>query len=279
MRNPGYNDPVSAAVSIGSNLIGGAMQSDAAQSAADTQAATASQQMALQKQIFDTQNKQLAPQRGLGYTAVNQIGSLLPGTSQTYDAQGNPIGTQTGQDYLTHQFNAQDLNANLAPNYQWQLGQGQQATNAQSNATGGLVGGNAQKALQDYTQNFAGNAYQNAFNNYSNQRSNIYNTLASIAGLGQSAQNATNTAASNYGTNVGNLATGSAAAQGAGMVGSANAWSGALGNAGNIYSLGNILGSGNQTYGSGNTNAAGGISLTGNNYGGNAISNFMPTIG
>ena len=234
MRNPGYNDPVSAAVSIGSNLIGGAMQSDAAQSAADTQAATASQQMALQKQIFDTQNKQLAPQRGLGYTAVNQIGSLLPGTSQTYDAQGNPIGTQTGQDYLTHQFNAQDLNANLAPNYQWQLGQGQQATNAQSNATGGLVGGNAQKALQDYTQNFAGNAYQNAFNNYSNQRSNIYNTLASIAGLGQSAQNATNTAASNYGTNVGNLATGSAAAQGAGMVGSANAWSGALGNAGNI---------------------------------------------
>ena len=279
MRNPGYNDPVSAAVSIGSNLIGGAMQSDAAQSAADAQSAAAANQIALQKQIFDTQNKQLAPQRGLGYTAVNQIGSLLPGTSQTYDAQGNPTGTQTGQDYLTHQFNAQDLNANLAPNYQWQLGQGQQALNAQNNATGGLVGGNAQKALQDYTQNFAGNAYQNAFNNYSNQRSNIYNTLASIAGLGQSAQTATNTAASNYGTNVGNLATGSAAAQGAGMVGSANAWSGALGNAGNIYSLGNILGSGNQTYGSGNTNAAGGISLTGNNYGGNAISNFMPTIG
>ncbi len=242
LKHPGYNDPVSAAVSIGSNLIGGAMQSGAAEDAAQMQADAAANQIALQKQIFDTQNKQLAPQRGLGYTAINQIGSLLPGTSNTYDQEGNVVGTQTGQDYFTRQFNAQDLNANLAPNYQWQLGQGQQATNAQSNATGGLVGGNAQKALQDYTQNFAGNAYQNAFNNYNTQRGNIYNTLAGIAGLGQAAQTATNTAASNYGTNVGNLATGAAAAQGAGAVGSANALSNAFGNAGNMYSLSNILG-------------------------------------
>lgn len=285
MRNPGYNDPVSAAVSIGSNIIGGAMQSGAASDAAQMQADAAANQIALQKQIFDTQNKQLAPQRGLGYSGVNAISSLLGGQYQTYDAQGNPVVDkdgnpvmQTGTDYLTHQFNAQDLNANLAPNYQWQLGQGQQAINAQNNATGGLVGGNAQKALQDYTQNFAGNAYQNAFSNYNTQRGNIYNTLASIAGIGQSAQNATNTAASNYGTNVGNLATGAAAAQGAGAVGSANAWSGALGNAGNIYSLSNILGSGNQTFGSGTSNAAGGISLTGGGGGGNAVSNFMPSI-
>ena len=249
MRNPGYNDPVSAAVSIGSNLIGGAMQSGAASDAAAAQAQAAAQQIALQKYIFDTQNKQSAPQRGLGYSGVNAINSFLGGKYQTYDAQGNPVVDkdgnpvmQTGTDYLTHQFNAQDLNANLAPNYAWQLGQGQQATNAASNAIGGLVGGNAQKALQDYTQNFAGNAYQQAFSNYNTQRGNIYNTLASIAGIGQSAQNATNAAAQNYGTNVANLATGAAAAQGAGMVGSANAWSSALGNAGNTYSLSKILG-------------------------------------
>ena len=242
--------------SIAGGLVSGMMSSDAAQSAADTQAATAAQQMALQKQIFDTQNAQLAPQRGLGYSGVNNINALLGGQYQTYDSQGNvakdaqghPI-MQTGSDYLTHQFNNQDLNSNLAPNYQWQLGQGQQATNAASNATGGLVGGNAQKALQDYTQNFAGNAYQNAFSNYNTQRGNIFNTLASIAGIGQSAQNATNTAASNYGTNVGNLATGSAAAQGAGMVGSANALGGAFQNAGNMYSLGQLLGGGGATAG------------------------------
>lgn len=271
--------------SIAGGLVSGLMSSDAASNAADVQANTAAQQMALQKQIFDTQNAQLAPQRGLGYSGVNNINALLGGQYQTYDsqgnvakdAQGNPI-MQTGSDYLTHQFNNQDLNSNLAPNYQWQLGQGQQALNAQNNATGGLVGGNSLKSMQDYTQNFAGNAYQNAFSNYNTQRGNIYNTLASIAGIGQSAQNATNTAASNYGTNVGNLATGSAAAQGAGMVGSANALGGAFQNAGNMYSLGQILGGGNQTFGSGTGNAAGGISWGNSTPAGNAVSNYNPSI-
>jgi len=277
MKAPGYNDPVSAALSVGGSLVSGLMSSNAAQSAADTQAQTAANQAQLQQNIFNTQNAQLAPARATGYSGLNTIGSMLPGTTQTYDAQGNPIGTQTGTGYLTHQFNAQDLNANLAPNYQWQLGQGQQATNAQSNATGGLVGGNSLKALQDYTQNFAGNAYQQAFANYNTQRGNIYNTLASIAGLGQTAQNASNTLASNYGTNAANLATGGAAAQAAGTVGSANALGGAIGNAANMYSLSNILGGNNQTYGSGNTNAAGGISLIGGG-GGNAVSNYNPSI-
>ena len=263
--------------SIAGGLVSGLMSSDAASNAADVQANTAAQQMALQKQIFDTQNAQLAPQRGLGYTGgVNQISALLPGSYTKYDAKGNPVGTATGQDYLTHQFNAQDLNANLAPNYQWQLGQGQQATNAASNATGGLVGGNAQKALQDYTQNFAGNAYQQAFNNYGTQRSNIYNTLASIAGIGQSAQNATNTVASNYGTNVGNLATGSAAAQGAGMVGSANALGGAFQNAGNMYSLGQILGNNGGSNGTINMYSGSVPSYFGNGSGAPASYNSSP---
>ena len=66
-----------------------------------------------------------------------------------------------------------DLNANIAPNYAFMLGQGQQANLMGSNALGGAVGGNAAKALQDYTQNFAANAYQNAFNNFQTQRGNI----------------------------------------------------------------------------------------------------------
>lgn len=244
LKQPGYNDPVSAAVSVGGSLIGGAMQAGAAEDAAAMQAKTAADQMALQKQIFDIQNAQNAPYRATGYSTLNRLGSMLPGTYTQYDAEGKPIGTATGTDYLTRQFNAQDLNANLAPNYAWQLGQGQQATQNMANAVGGLVGGNALKAMQDYTQNFAGNAYQQAFSNYNTQRSNIYNTLASMAGIGQAAQGASNTLASNYGTNVGNLATGAAAAQAAGTVGAANAMSGALGNAGNMYSLSRMLGQG-----------------------------------
>jgi len=242
MKAPGYNDPVTAlaGATIGSSLIG----ANAASSAADQQAQTAANAQAQQLAMFNTQNAQLAPQRAAGYTALNNIGSMLPGTTQTYDANGNPIGTQTGTGYLTHQFNNQDLNANLAPNYAWQLGQGQQATNAQSNATGGLVGGNSLKALNDYTQNFAGNAYQNAFSNYNTQRGNIYNTLASIAGLGQSAQNTSATLSGNTANALSSLATGSAAAQAAGQIGTASSISGGLSSLGNQNYLSSLLGQG-----------------------------------
>ena len=242
LKHPGYNDPVSAIVSAGASLIGGAMSAGAAEDAANTQAAAADRQMALQKQIFDIQNAQQAPYRAQGYTALNQIGALLPGAYTKYDAEGKPMGTGTGTGYLTQQFTNADLNANLAPNYAFQLGQGQQALSRQQNALGGLVGGNALQGMQDYTQNFAGNAYQNAFGNFQTQRGNIYNTLAGIAGIGQTGQSQTNQLAQNYGTNMANLGTGQAAAQAAGQVGAANAWAGGLQNAGNMFALSRILG-------------------------------------
>ena len=230
-----------ALIGAGASLIGSSMSASAAKKAAAQQTQAANQANELQRQIFETQNAQLAPQRAAGYNALNTIGSLMPGQYTQYDAEGNPIGTQTGTGYLTRQFTAQDLNANLAPNYAWQLGQGQAALGNQLNVAGGLVGGNTLKAMQDYTQNFAGNAYQQAFSNYQAQRGNIYNTLASIAGIGQSAQNASNTLATNYGTNTANLATGAAAAQAAGTVGAANAYSQGLGGAANQYQLYNFL--------------------------------------
>ena len=236
----GKISPTSAltAANIGSSLIG----ANAAQNAAKIQAAAAQGQQQLQGQIFNTQNQQLAPARATGYGALNNIGQLGSGQYTQFDANGNPIGTGVGSGYLTNQFNNTDLNANLAPNYAFQLGQGQQALANQQNATGGLVGGNTLKAMQDYTQNFAGNAYQNAFANYQGQRTNIYNTLASIAGLGQTAQGQSNTLATNYGTNTANLATGAAAAQAAGTVGAANAYGSGLQNIGNAYMLNSLLG-------------------------------------
>lgn len=227
----------SIAGSVVSSVIGGR----ASKSAAQTQANTAREQMELQKEIFDIQNAQQAPYRAQGYNALSQIGSLLPGQYTKYDAEGKPIGTATGTGYLTREFTNQDLNQYLAPNYQFQLEQGLGATRNAANVGGGLLGGNTQRGLIDYTQNFAQNAYGNAFNQFQTQRGNIYNTLASIAGIGQTAQNQTNQMAQNYGTNVANLATGSAAAQAAGIVGAANAYSSGAGNIGNLFTLGNIL--------------------------------------
>lgn len=231
---------------VGSSLIGAYGASEAA----DTQADAANAARAQQQAMFDTQNKQLAPQRASGYNALNQIGSMLPGESQTYDAQGNLIGPQTGSGYLTKQFSNEDLNAQLSPNYAFQLGQGQQANRYANNATGGLIGGNAMKSLQDYTQDYAGNAYQKAFENYQGQRTNIYNTLASIAGFGQTANNTSAQLSANTANAMSSLGVGAANASAAGTVGVANAIGGGINNLGNMGYLNNIMNSGANSAGS-----------------------------
>lgn len=258
-----YNDPLTAAVSIGGSLIGGAMQADAAQGAADTQAAatdrsaaiqqqTARENLAQQKQLFDIQNQQTAAGRGAGYQGFNQIRSMLPGQYMQYNEQGQPIGTATGQDYLTRQFTAEDFAKNVDPGYAFRLQQGQLANQAALNKVGGFVGGNVLTGLNDYTQGMASQEYGNAFNRYQTQRNNIYNTLASIAGLGQTSQQQANQAASSYGTAAGNIATnlanaqtglitGAGAAQAAGQVGAANAYGNALGNVGNTYMFSQMM--------------------------------------
>jgi hypothetical protein len=214
-------DPVSAAISVAGNLFGANEQANAAKSAAQMQADAANSAIALQREQFNTINEQQRPQRELGYKGVSQISDMIP--------------------YLTKQFNAQDLQAGLAPNYDFMLSQGQGINAAKANQAGGMIGGNALQGLNQFTQDYAGNAYQNAFNNFQNQQTNIYNRLAGIAGIGQAAQNQVNTAAGNMANNVSSLGVGGAAAQGAGQIGAANAYGNALNNAGNTYMLSSML--------------------------------------
>lgn len=210
--------------------VGSVLGAGAAYSGAQMQADAAKQAAANQMSMFNTINNQLQPQRGAGYQSLNQIRSMLPGQYTTYDETGKPVGTAQGTDYLTRQFTPQDLQAGLAPNYQFMLNQGQQQTQRQANLAGGAMGGNALRALQDYTQNYAGNAYQNAFQNFNTQRTGIYNTLAGIAGIGQNATNTSAQAGQNAVNATSQLGVGSAAAQAAGMTGVANAVQGGLQN-------------------------------------------------
>lgn len=222
---------------LGSALIG----ADAAQKAANIQSAAAQGATQLQGQIFNQINQQQAPYRTAGYNALNQLGGLGTGTYQMYDAQGNPTTTGTGTGYLTKQFGPSDLAAGLAPNYDFMLQQGQMANQRAANVGGGALGGNALQGLQNYTQNYAGNAYQNAFQNFQNQRQNIYNTLAGIAGIGQTGQTSTNQAATNLANAQSQLGVGSAAAQAAGQVGTAGAYGNALGQLGSGLTLASLL--------------------------------------
>ena len=202
---------VGGALMAGGSILSGLIGSGASQSAANTQAGAATQASANQMSMFNTINAQQAPWRQAGQNALNQIGTMNP--------------------QFTHTFDAQDLNTNLAPNYAWQLGQGQGALQNQYNASGGLISGNTLKGMQDYTQNFAGNAYQQAFNNYNSQQTNIFNRLSNIAGLGQTANQTTANAGQNAALASSNFLTSGAAAQAAGTVGTANAISGGINNA------------------------------------------------
>ena len=217
------NDPVTAGIVVGGTLLGGAMQGNAAQRAAQTQADA---NAAAQAQVLATgrEASQLyKPYQDLGQTGVNALNANLP--------------------YLTSQFSNADLNAQLAPNYAFQLQQGQGATNAASNATGGMVGGNALQGLNQFSQNFAQNAYQNAFNNYQAQQTNIFNRLSGIAGIGMQGATGASNALLGTGTNVAQLTQGIGQAQAAGQIGQANAYAGGINNLSN-YALLSSLGKG-----------------------------------
>jgi hypothetical protein len=194
-------------------VIGTGLTNKAISNAASTQAAAGANAQDLIHGLYTAQSQIQAPYQRTGVNAVNTLGSLGSGTYDTLNPDGTVASTGTGSGYLTNQFNNQDLNAQLAPNYAFQLQQGQgQAQNA-ANVGGGLLSGNTLQGLNQYTQNYAQGAYQNAFTNYQTQRNNIYNTLAGQAGIGQTANQQLSQLGGSLANTYGNLTTGLAASQ------------------------------------------------------------------
>ena len=197
----------------GAGLFGAGMQSSAAKSAAQTQANASNYAADVQRQMFETVNEQQKPYREAGYGALTRIGELLPG--------------------LTSPVSKEEILG--LPGYQFAIDQGVGASRQNVNVGGG--GSNVDRAAQKFALDYTlGTAMPQVIA----QRQNIYNTLAGIAGIGQTAQGQTTTASQNAATNIGQAAIGGATAIGAGQVGSANAYANAFGNIGNsalMYSL------------------------------------------
>jgi len=225
------------AVAIGGSAILGYMGS---QSAANKQVQGTQDAIAAQKEMFDKQNQQQTGYRAAGGNALSQIGALGSGTYGIYDAEGNKTGTGTGSGYLTKQFTPEDFAAGMDPGYAFRLKQGQDQAMRQANLGGGAISGNSLAGLQDYTQGQASQEYGNAFNRFQTQRGNIYNTLASIAGLGQTSLGQTTTAGTTAGSNIAslNVAGGNAAA--GGIAAGTGALTGALNTGGQYAFLQNL---------------------------------------
>jgi hypothetical protein len=206
---------------VGGSLAGGYLSGKGAQQGAQTQADAMRESAAIQKQMFDVQNEQQKPYREAGYSALSDIAGMKP--------------------YLTRQFGAEDFQAGIDPSYNFRLQQGNLATTNLANRAGGLIGGNALQGLTDYGQNLASTEYGNVFNRFQTQRSNIYNNLASIAGLGQTSLGQTGQLAGTTSQGVGGAISGAGSAIGAGQVAAANAYGSGIQGAGNAYMLSNLL--------------------------------------
>ena len=197
----------------GAGLLGAGMQSSAAKSAATQQAGATQYAADVQRQMFETINQQQQPYREAGYGALTRIGELLPG--------------------LTAPVSREEIMG--LPGYQFGIEQGTGAARQMMNVGGG--GSNVDRAAQKFAVDYTlGTAMPQVIA----QRQNIYNTLAGIAGIGQTGQTQVNQAATTAGGNIGQAAIGGASALAAGQVGSANAMASGLGNIGNtalMYSL------------------------------------------
>lgn len=197
----------------GAGLIGAGMQSSAARSAARTQAGATQYAADVQRQMFETLNEQQRPYREAGYGALTRIGELLPG--------------------LTKPVSREEILG--LPGYQFAIDQGTGAARAAMNVGGG--GSNVDRAAQKFAIDYTlGTAMPQVIS----QRQNIYNTLAGIAGIGQTAQTQAGQMGQNFAGNIGQAAIGGASALAAGQIGSANALASGFGNIGNtalMYSL------------------------------------------
>ncbi len=161
--------------------------------------------------MFNAVRDLLKPFVSLGYGATNPLAQLT-GTVEG----GNPLTAP-----LTKPFTPGDLTT--TPGYQFQLDQGERATQQALTATGLGRSGNAVKAANDYAQGLAGTTYQTQLGNYLAQNQQTYNMLGGLVQSGSAAAANVGGAGLQSQSQANALTTGGAAASAAGIVGSANA--------------------------------------------------------
>ena len=197
-------------------VVSGVMGSNAAKSAANTQAAAADRATQLQREQYTQTREDQMPWMQAGQRALGKL--------------------ETAADYTP--FGMDQFKAD--PGYAFRLKEGQKALDSQAAARGGLISGNALRAATAYGQEMGSQEYTNAFSRYQTERASKLAPLQSLAGVGQTTAANLGAAGATNANTVGNYLTGGAAANAAGQVGAANAYTNAVGTYLN-YSQGNNL--------------------------------------
>jgi hypothetical protein len=219
---------------VASNKAAGT-QAKATEAASAAQTAATDRSIEAQERMFNRQVELQEPFRQTGLTAQNRLADLL-GISGRTDMPGYGYGLQP--------FNMAQYQAD--PGAAFRLKRGLEAVERTAAARGGLLSGNQLRGVTELGQDLASQEYQNAFNRFQTERSNILNPLQSLAGVGQTSTNALTNAAGNLGANIGSAygqlgqniganLIGAGNARASGYMGTANAFSNALGQGINYY--------------------------------------------
>jgi hypothetical protein len=180
------------------SAVGGVLEANAAEQAAETQSQAAQNALALQREMFEYQKGLLEPYRTAGTKALERLSGAM--------GLGGP--------------GSQQQMLEMDPGYGFRLGEGLKALERMQASRGNFLSGGALKAGQRFAQDTASQEYGNA-----------YNRLANIAGLGQTAGTQMGGAAAGFGTSAGNIMGQEANALAAGRAARGSAYSNAIGGA------------------------------------------------
>ena len=214
-------------VAIAGSAVGGAISSSnqarASRRAADAQVQSAAEASRLQREMFAEQTRLQEPFRQGGLAGQNRLMELL-------GIGGDASVADYGRD--ARDFSVNDFEVD--PGYAFRLSEGNKALERSAAARGMLMSGSMFKGAQRFGQDLASQEYQNAFNRFQTNRSSRLNPLMGMAGAGQNATNVVSSAAGQLGQNLGENAMGAGNARASGYIGSANAYTNAINQMGNL---------------------------------------------
>ena len=208
-----------AAAVIGSAVIGGI----GSNMAAGKQADAANNATQAQLSMFNTTQQNLKPYMDAGAGVLPQI----------------TAGTQTGGALMPQSYTPYNLSTfQSSPEYQLMMQQNATGLNASQNASSlhGGANSNNMKALMDWTQGNSLSGYSTGLNDYMSQfltgnqaRAQQFNTLDTVAGMGQNAAANLGGMSTQVGEQIGSNMIGAGNANAASTVGISNALTSGLG--------------------------------------------------
>ena len=253
-------------LSVGSTLLGGALQADSAEDAASAQDAATRASIEEQRRQFDLNRADLAPYRRTGSAAVNRLAQLLglPGSNvdeegfadaqRLWNAQNEkgeyfqrvgpeptkemyttPTGDVSDFGSLNKKFTLADFwdDPVTKASYQFGLDTGTKALGNMAGARGNRNSGAQLKALTRFATDYTGGQAAGSQARFVGDQDRTFNRLSGVAGTGQTAAT-TGAMLGQQGANtVSGLMGAQGNARGAAAIGGANAVAGGLQNAGN----------------------------------------------